>query len=300
MARVINVMAKPVVFIIGASGKIGAATVTQLASKYADELEIRAGVRNPEKADKLKALPGVSVVQAEMGPDKNLVETFRGVHTLFINTPPTENKADLVFATAEAAKSAGVKHIVVVSVLTAGLADHVFGRQSGKLESAIKQLGVPYTILRLTKFVENFFGLKDSIKGQSSIFCPADPTKALAFIVVQDAGKAGAVILADPSKHVDKTYKLISGRYTHNEVVAAFSAALGREIKYVRIPYEDAKKSYRGVEEWRVDGFLELYKLVDVGSKVIDEPDRDDFTKITGEKPTDLEKWLSLVAEAFK
>ena len=55
-----------------------------------------------------------------------------------------------------------------------------------------------------------------------------------------------------------------------------------------------------GLEEWLVNGLMELYKLVDIGSKVIDEPDRDDITKITGEKPTDLETWLSLVAEAFK
>ena len=267
-----------------------------------DELEIRAGVRNLEKADKLKLLPGVSVVQAGMGPDKNLAGTFRGVHTLFINTPSTENRADLAIATAEAAKSAGVKHIVVVSVLSASLPDLIFGRQFGKLESAIKQLGVPYTILRLPMFYENFLNVKDSIKDQSSIFSPADPTKAMTFVLVQDAGKAGAVVLADPTKHVDKTYKLISGCYTYNEIVAVFSAALGREITYTRFSYEDAKKVYVGMgfEEWRVDGLLELYKLINDGSKVIDEPDRDDFTKITGEKPTELETWLSLVAEAFK
>ena len=47
-------MAKPVVFVIGASGNVGSATVRVLSAKYSDKVEIRAGVRNPDKADKLK------------------------------------------------------------------------------------------------------------------------------------------------------------------------------------------------------------------------------------------------------
>ena len=295
-------MAKPVVFVIGATGSIGAATVTQLADKYANKLDIRAGVRNPEKAGKLKALPGVRIVQAEMGPDKKLVETFQGVETVYINTPGCENRAALTIATAEAAKIAGVKHLVVISIPTADITDAVFGRQFGEIESAIKQLGIPYTIIRLPMFIENFFGLKGAIKAQSSIFSPVDPTKPLTFIVAQNAGKAGAAILADPSKHVNKTYEVISGRITYNDVVTAFSAALGRELKYVRVSYDNAKKPMvgMGMEEWQVNGLMELCKMIDDGHSIFTEPDMGDFTRITGEKPTDLKTWIGLVSEAFK
>ena len=116
-------MAKPVVFVIGASGNVGSATVQVLSSKYADKVEIRAGVRNPDKADKLKSLPNVSVVQAEMGDKEKLTRTLKGVHTLYIVTPGVENRAQLTIATAQAAKDAGVKHLLVVSVPTADLKD---------------------------------------------------------------------------------------------------------------------------------------------------------------------------------
>ena len=62
-------MGKPVVFVIGASGNAGAATIAALAERYSDKLEIRAGVRNP---DKLKAPAGVTVVHATMGDKENL------------------------------------------------------------------------------------------------------------------------------------------------------------------------------------------------------------------------------------
>ena len=49
---------------IGASGNIGLATLHVLSTKYADKVEIRAGVRDPDKADKVKAIAGVNVVKA--------------------------------------------------------------------------------------------------------------------------------------------------------------------------------------------------------------------------------------------
>ena len=53
-------------FVIGASGKVGSATVQVLPSNYTDEVEIHAGVHNPDKAEKLKESSNVSIVQAKI------------------------------------------------------------------------------------------------------------------------------------------------------------------------------------------------------------------------------------------
>ena len=162
-------MGKPVVFVIGATGYVGTATLHALSAKYRDQVEIRAGVRNPDKADKLKGIAGVSIVQAEMGSNDKLVQTLAGVNALYIVTPGAENRAELTIATAEAAKKAGVKYVVVVSVLMADLTDTIFGRQLKEVEDKISKLGVPYTFLRLPPFVDNYWAFKDPIVGQSSI-----------------------------------------------------------------------------------------------------------------------------------
>ena len=295
-------MSKPVVFVIGASGNVGSATVQSLSARYSDKLEIRAGVRNPNKADKLKGLKGVSVVQAEMGVKDKLIETFKGVDALYIVTPGTENRAQLTIVTAEAAKMAGVKHILVVSVPTASLTDTVFGKQLYEVESAVSKMGVPYTFLRLPLFIDNYWGFKGTIQEQSQFYSPVDPTKPYTPVVVSDAGVAAAIILSDPARHTNKTYTLVSDRHTFGDVAAAFSDVLGKEVKYIRVPYEDAKKSFLGLgyPEWQVNGILELYKLIDSGSNVTNQDDLGDFERITGEKPTSLKTWLSAVGGAFK
>ena len=295
-------MAKPVVFVIGASGNIGLATLQVLSSKYADKVEIRAGVRDPEKADKVKNIAGVNVVKATQGDKGELANAFAGVASLYIVVPGVENRAELSIRTAEAAKDSGVKHLVVVSVLTAEHTDTVFGKQFTEIEGAIKKLGVPYTFLRLPLFVENYFGFKESIQKMSSIITSVDPTKPYTPVVVGDAGKAAAAILVEPSKHVNKTYAIVSDRHTHNDVAKAFSEALGKEVTMTTNSYEDTKKFMMGMglPEWQVNGVVELYKLIDSGSSTTNQTNLSNFKDITGEEPTSLKDWVNAVAPAFK
>ena len=292
-------MGKPVVFVIGASGNIGAATVTALAARYADKLEIRAGARNP---DKLKLPTGVTAVQATMGDKETLKSTFKGVDTLYIVTPGTQNRAELAIATAEAAKEAGVKHLVVLSVPTARLTNTVFGAQLSPVEDVVEKLGVPYTLLRLPYFFENFWGFKDAIVGQGTIYSPVDPEKPFTAVAVEDAGVAAAVVLADPAKHAGKTYHILSDRQTHNDLAQAFSKSLGKEIKYVRVPYDAAKQSFLGAgyPAWQVEGLLELLRLFDNGAPETNIADLSDYEAITGEKSTTYTEWIAKYAPGFQ
>jgi len=295
-------MAKPVVFVIGASGNIGLATLQALSSKYADKVEIRAGIRDPEKADKVKAIAGVKVVKATQGDKDNLTTAFTGVTSLYIVVAGSENRAELTIKTAEAAKVAGVKHLVVLSALTTEHTDTVFGKQFTEIEGFVSKLGIPYTFLRLPLFVENYFGFKESIQKMSTIITPVNPTKLYTPVVVGDAGKAAAAVLVDPSKHVNKTYTVVSNRHTHNDVAKAFSEALGKEVTVTTNSYEDAKKFMMGMgfPEWQVDGIIELYKLIDSGSSTTNQENLSTFKNITGEEPTSLKDWVKAVAPAFK
>ena len=250
----------------------------------------------------LQAIAGVTVVKAEMGEEVELPTTLKGVDALFIVTPSSENRATLAIKTAKVAKAAGVKFIAVVSVLVAELTDTVLGKQFSEIERAILKLGVPYTILQLPKFVEVYWGFRDGIVGQSSIFSPVDPTKPYTAVVVEDIGKAAAAILADPQKHAGKTYQIVSERHTFNDVAAAFSEVLGKEVKYIRVPYEAAKKALRdtGLQEWEVTLVIELNLLVDNGAPETTLGNPSDFTALTGEQPTSIKSWVRKYAGAFQ
>ena len=296
-------MGKPVVFVIGASGTIGAATVAALSVRYADQVEIRAGVRNPDKADKLKSLANVTVVKASMGDKENLTGILKGVNALYIVTPTSEKRTQLAIATVEAAKTAGVKHVGVISVSTAGLPNTLIGGQFAEIEGTVGQLGVPFTFIRLPYFAENLFGSKPTITAQGAIVTPADPAVPFGLITAEDAGEAGAALLVNPAKHAGKTYDLISDVVTYNDIVSSFSKALGKEIKYTRVPYEAAKQASieAGLPEWQVDGFFEVVKLIDDGvPKANPISDVSAYKTITGRKPTTADEWIIKNAPGFQ
>ena len=295
-------MSKPVIFVIGATGNIGSATLKALSGKYAGKFDIRAGVRNPDKADKLRGLAGVTVVQATQGDKDNLVGVFKGVDALFIVAPAVENRAELIIGTAEAAKAAGVKFLLVISAPTTDLTDTILTRSVIEAATAVTKLNIPHAFLCFPFFVDNYWAFKDSIQSQSSIYSPVDPSQPFTTVVVDDAGKAAAAVLADWKKHENKTYTIISDCHSYGDVAREFSEAVGREVKYVRVPYDAAKQSLlqNGVPEWQADGLLEMYRLIDAGSPTTNLADLGDFEKLTGEKPTNLKAWLSKVGEAFK
>ena len=296
-------MSKPTVFVLGCSGSIGSATVRALSRKYSDTLNILAGTRDTasEKVASLRSLPGVTILQADMNNKEGLRDLLTGVTSLFIVTPT--NGFRLAIGAAEVAKASGVKHILTVSVLTVELTDTIYGKQYGELESSVKHLQIPYTFIRLPPFVDNYWAYKRPIQQNSSFSTPADPTKPFSAVVVEDAGKAAAATMAEPEKHYGKTYKLISNRHTLNELAAAFSQALGKNVKYERISYNDCRRrlvEVVGFSEEDADGILEIYRLTDEECPMLDDPEMSHFNQITGEKPTSLKEWVNEVTPAFK
>jgi len=136
----------------------------------------------------------------------------------------------------------------------------------------------------------------------STIIVPVDPTKPYTPVTVTDAGRAAAAILADPSKHVNKAYNVVSNRHTHGDVAKVFSEVLGKDVTITTNKYEEAKQFLMsvGMPEWQTDGVLELYKLIDSGSTATNQENLSSFKDITGEEPTSLKDWVNGVAPAFK
>ncbi|CAM9249069.1 unnamed protein product [Phaeothamnion confervicola] len=216
-----------------------------------------------------------------------------------IVTPGSQDRAELDVKSLEACKKAGVKHVVVVSVVTAGVVGTVFGDQFTTVEKAAKECGMAWTLVRLPVFIDNYWGFAESIKGQASIYCPVDPAMPFSAIAVQDIGTALAKIALSPKSHAGKTYNLVTVPHTYAEVTAAIAKATGKEITYVRVPYQAAKEAFLGMgwPEWQTDGLLELFKMMDEGGKMVFPGG--DFKKITGKDSITVEAWAETAKGGF-
>lgn len=79
-------------------------------------------------------------------------------------------------------------------------------------------------------------------------------------MTVQDAADAATAILTKPAASIGKTYDITGPAYSNNDLAAAFTAALGKPVTYVQVPYEAARESFlsKGWPAWQVITLLPL------------------------------------------
>eukprot|EP00475_Leptophrys_vorax_P000455 TRINITY_DN10248_c0_g1_i2.p1 TRINITY_DN10248_c0_g1~~TRINITY_DN10248_c0_g1_i2.p1 ORF type:complete len:296 (+),score=39.81 TRINITY_DN10248_c0_g1_i2:128-1015(+) len=295
-------MAGNTVLITAASGGIGKAAI-QALGKFPD-VAVKAGVRDSSKSADLTTLAtNVTVVAADPLKPEEFATALVGVDYVFVIAPGHIDRTKVANAAIDAAKAAGVKFILVLSVLTADLTETIFGGQFASVEANVKASGVPFAIIRLPLFTENIYGFADSIKDASAIYSSYEPDKPYTTVSTDDVGEAVAKILTDTAAHHGKTYNLTSPAYTATQLAEAFSSVLGKTITYNYVPYQASKDwlLHAGFPEWQADGIIELFKLINEGSPITNDPANGKVLEsVLGRPGITVEQWVKGRAAAFQ
>ncbi|CAI7895066.1 unnamed protein product, partial [Closterium sp. NIES-53] len=103
--------------------------------------------------------------------------------------------------------------------------------------------------------------------------------------------------------HKGKTYNLTGPSATATDIAQAFTSALGKSISYNFVPYEASKDwlTHNGFPEWQADGVIELFKSINAGALVTNDPaNGKTLEKILGRPPISVKAWVDAHAAAFK
>src|SRR5581483_4879550 len=120
------------ILVTGATGTVGSSTVKALKARGA---RLKAAVRNPEKAAGL----GVETVHFDWARPDTFPAALQGAEALFIQANMVEQQAGQVSALLGAAKAAGVRHVVDLSVVGADTEPGItFGRMHRAEEKLIE------------------------------------------------------------------------------------------------------------------------------------------------------------------
>ncbi|HEX8700525.1 MAG TPA: SDR family oxidoreductase [Myxococcaceae bacterium] len=249
------------ILVTGATGTIGSSTVKALKAKGA---RFKVAVRNPEKAKDL----GVETVAFDFDKPETFGPALQGVEKLFLLTPTSDKQDQHAKSLVDAAKKAGVKHIVKLSVIGVDNEPGIyFGRMHKAGEKAIKDSGIAWTMLRPTFFTENFvtfYGVDP--KKDSTVYLPHGQAKTV-WVDPRDVGEVAAAVLTTPG-HEGKAYDLTGPEaLDNNQVVSIFSQAFGHKYNYVDVPEAAASKamSDMGMPKNMVDGMMELNNIIKQG-----------------------------------
>jgi len=250
------------ILVTGATGAVGSELVRLLTQKRAP---VRAFVRNPEKA-RSRLGPGVEIVVGDLDRPESLDAAFHGVDRMFLLSSPGQGAATLQGNAIDAAKRAGVRHIVKMSAVESVPNSPVrLLRVHAEIEQKLEASRVPYTNLRPHSFMQSTFASAGTIASQGVMYMPA--AGAIPPVDVRDiAAVAGEVLTT--SGHEGVTYTITGPEVlTYAQMAAKIGAAIGRPVQYVEIQAAAAREAMlaKGMSEWIADGLIELFALYETG-----------------------------------
>jgi len=219
------------VLVTGATGNVGRAVVDALVTAGAP---VRAAVRPSSRPDTAVAWPlDVHRTAFDWQDPATWDEAFAGASSVLVVRPPQLSRPRTQMVPAlEAARQAGVRHFVLISLQgaeTSRLVPHA------ALEAWLRTSGVPWTFVRPSFFMQNLTGAHlAEIRELDEIVVPAGGG-ATAFVDTVDVAAVATAALLDPQRHAGRVWTPTGpAALTYDQVAAVLSAELGRPIRYRR------------------------------------------------------------------
>lgn len=286
--------------VVGATGNTGHAAVKFLSELVAAGSEIRAGTRRPDsdKAKALALLANVKVVKADMTDSEGLkTGLFAGATAAYITPPSSGDRTVATLGMIKAANEAGVNRLVLVSGAdTEADPSNPFSVMFKAMEDAAKATGLVVTTLRCPFFMENTYGHAGSIKDQNTFYTAQALDAKHSPIAISDIGRCVAHALVKPASFGGKTFTLAGPTaVTENDLAAAFTKVLGREITATSVPESALKATLEGygTEPDTVTGIARLVARISAGALQQTDEQRANVKTITGEDGITLQKWVA-------
>lgn len=231
-------MKDKIIAVAGATGQQGGAVARRL---LADGWQVRALTRDAGKpaAQELKAL-GAELVSGDLDNRAELDAAFKGVYGVFsvqnywLPNVGFEGEIRQGKSVADAAKAAGVQHLVYSSVGAAhrGMSQKHF-ESKWLIEQYIHSLDIPFTTLRAAFFMDNHNWSRAYILSGTFTGMGLRPEKGIQSIAVEDVGVFAALAFADPEMFVGQTLELAGDELTESEIAETFSKVVGRTVNLV-------------------------------------------------------------------
>jgi len=226
--------------VIGATGRQGGATARALRRRGAN---VRALVRNPDHpAARALAGEGTELAVGDLDDVGSLVAAMAGARGAFSvqNWWQTGAKREVRQGknVADAAKKARLPHLLYSSVGGADRgAEITHWKTKWEIELYIRGLGLPATVLRPVTFMETYYAPaveKWLLSGK--LVDPIRAEKRVQLIATDDIGEWAALALIEPGRFVGKALEIAGDELTNPEIAATFGRALGRPVRFSRMP----------------------------------------------------------------
>ena len=221
------------------------------------------------------------------------------VDAVFLLGAGIRGQAEREINVVNAAKAAGVRRLVKLSVWSAPAEQFGLVKIHRAVEREVEASGLTGTFLRSNGFMQNFAQhMAGSIKSQGAIYQPAGDAK-ISHIDARDVARVAARALTTRG-HEAKAYELSGPQaLSYDEAADILSRVLDRRISYVALSDDAAKAGMlaAGMPDFYADHMLDLFRAYRTG---VASPVTADVKAVTGREPLAFEQFARDYADAFR
>jgi uncharacterized protein YbjT (DUF2867 family) len=280
------------IVVTGATGHVGSELVAQLA---AGGHPVRAVTRRPESS----SFPaGVEVVYGDFDDPASLDEAMKGADRVFLmsSQQPGGGRPTQDLRGAEAARRAGARHVVKLSVFDGGAGDDAIAAWIREAEGAVVDSGMDWTLLRPGRFMSNALWWAPAIRRGDTVTIPF-AHRPTASIDPADIAAVAAVALTTEG-HANVVHQLSGPEVlTPAEELRILADVLHRPLELVEPSLEATRADMlaAGTAEDLVDAFFaRMLSSDESGSSVLPT-----VAEVTGRPPRTFSDWASAHANHF-
>ncbi|PZF09985.1 NAD(P)-dependent oxidoreductase [Curtobacterium sp. MCPF17_011] len=244
--------------IFGATGKLGGDVLNFLTERGVPARDVLALGRNADRLAELEG-QGFQTAQIDLDQPEGLADTLRGVDTvLLISTGDPGQRLPQHVNAVDAAKAAGVKHLVYTSALEAPTTILIIAGEHKATEEYITASGIPATFLRMGWYTENHVQDFEAARTRGVIANSIGDGR-ISSATRRDLAEGAAVVLSTEG-HEGKAYELSGDvAWTYTEFAAAAAEVLGTPVRYDALTSEQEREQLlaAGLDEGTA-GFVTL------------------------------------------
>ncbi|QSQ16730.1 NmrA family NAD(P)-binding protein [Myxococcus landrumensis] len=241
--------------IFGATGVVGGAVLDELHQR---RLPVRAvsRIRTPH-------IQAMEHVRVDLSTGEGLAASLEGAHSVFLMTGDMVDQVGAEVRVIEAARHAGVRRLVKLSILGAESEAFFLARVHRAIEREVERSGLSFTMLRPGGFMQNFITYYGhSLRTEGVLRMPWRDEKESP-IDARDIARVAAACLSS-ERFAGRSLDLFGPQaLSYPEMVHTLARVSGRTLTYESVSdaaYREAVLPY-SVSPAHVDGLIDMFRF---------------------------------------
>lgn len=243
------------ILVTGAGGKTGRAVLSALQARGA---ATRALLRTPQPTQASESMQGSLEDQVTMAAALASVDAL---YFIMPNVHPQEQAIGAAWVAA--AKAAGVRRFVYHSVLYPQIEAMPHHWQKLRVEEALIQSGLDFTILQPASYMQNILPYIASMREHGEYRVPYSPTAAFSPVDLEDVAAVAARTLLEPG-HTGAVYQLAGPDVLNSAEMAQLAAKqLRRHVTTAQQPLADWQAANAHLPTYTRDTLAAMFAYYD-------------------------------------